>query len=226
MNTIYGYCRISTAKQKIDRQVRNIQNQYPTAIIKTEVYTGTKLDTRIEWTKIYKAVKQGDTIVFDSVSRMSRNADDGFNLYQELFDKGVDLIFLKEPHINTTTYKKALNSNIQLTGTNVDSILKGVNEYLMLLAQEQIKLAFIQAEKEVIDLQERTKEGIVTARLNGKQIGQKQGTKLTTKKSEQAKRLIQKHNIDFGGSLTDAETITMCNISRNSYYKYKRELKE
>lgn len=226
MNTIYGYCRISTAKQKIDRQVRNIQNQYPTAIIKTEVYTGTKLDTRIEWTKIYKAVKQGDTIVFDSVSRMSRNADDGFNLYQELFDKGVDLIFLKEPHINTTTYKKALNSNIQLTGINVDSILKGVNEYLMLLAQEQIKLAFIQAEKEVIDLQERTKEGIVTARLNGKQIGQKQGTKLTTKKSEQAKRLIQKHNIDFGGSLTDAETITMCNISRNSYYKYKRELKE
>ncbi|MFI3325949.1 MAG: recombinase family protein [Clostridia bacterium] len=225
MNKIYGYCRISTHKQSIDRQIRNIQSEYPNAIIKTETYTGTTTENRLEWNKIYKQVKQGDTIVFDSVSRMSRNADEGFNLYQELYNKGIELIFLKEPHINTITYKKALNSNISLTGTKVDSILKGVNEYLMLLAQEQIKLAFIQAEKEVKDLQQRTKEGIETARLNGKQIGQQQGVKLITKKSEFSKELIKKHNIDFGGSLTDAETITLCNISRNSYYKYKKDIR-
>lgn len=27
---IYGYCRISTAKQSIDRQIRNIKAEYPT----------------------------------------------------------------------------------------------------------------------------------------------------------------------------------------------------
>ena len=80
-----------------------------------------------------------------------------------------------------------------MTGTNVDYILEGVNKYLMSLAKEQIKLAFEQSEKEVKDLHQRTKEGIETARLNGKQIGQKQGAKLITKKSVESKKLIQKH---------------------------------
>ena len=76
-------------------------------------------------------------------------------------------MFLKEPHINTGTYKKALQNNVSLTGTNVDYILEGVNKYFMALAKEQIKLAFDQAEKEVEDLHQRTREGIETARLNG-----------------------------------------------------------
>ncbi len=63
-----------------------------------------------------------------------------------------------------------------MTGTNVDFILESVNKYLMSLAMEQIRLAFEQSEKEVQDLHQRTKEGIETARLNGKQIGQKQGS--------------------------------------------------
>lgn len=81
-----------------------------------------------------------------------------------------------------------------MTGTNVDFILEGVNKYLMSLAKEQIRLAFEQSEKEVQDLHQRTKEGIETARLNGKQIGQKQGAKLTTKQSIEAKKQIQKHS--------------------------------
>ena len=126
---------------------------------------------------MYRKRKPGDTIVFDSVSRMSRDAEEGFALYEDLYNKGVELIYIKEPHINTSTYKKALQNNVSMTGTNVDYILEGVNKYLMALAKEQIKLAFEQSEKEVKDLHQRTKEGIETARLNGKQIGQKQGAK-------------------------------------------------
>lgn len=221
---IYGYCRISTSKQNIERQVRNIEREYPNAKIIKEVYTGTKID-RIEFNKLLKVVKQGDTIVFDSVSRMSRNAEEGFKLYQELFDKGVELVFIKEQHINTSTYKKALSNNIELTNTNVDFILDGINKYLMALAKEQIILAFAQAEKEVQDLHQRTKEGIETARLNGKQIGQRPGIKLTTKKSIKAKEDIIKYSKDFKGSLSDVDTMKLLGISRNSYYKYKKELK-
>lgn len=221
----YGYCRISTKMQSLSRQVRNIKTEYEDAIIITEAFTGTKLD-RPEWNKLYKKIKPGDSIIFDSVSRMSRNAEDGFNLYQELFNKDIELIFLKEPHINTGTYKKALENNIELTGTAVDYILEGINKYLMSLAKEQIKLAFEQSEKEVIDLQQRTREGIETARLNGKQIGQKPGVKLTTKKSIEAKKEILKHSKDFNGSLNDVECMKLTRLSRNSYYKYKRELKE
>ena len=222
---IYGYCRISTKQQSIERQIRNIKASYPDAVIFQEAYTGTKLD-RPEWNKLFKKVKAGDTLVFDSVSRMSRNADDGIKTYFELFDRGVNLVFLKEAYINTATYKKSLENAVPMTGTNVDFILEGINKYLMSLAKEQITLAFAQAEKEVEDRHQRTKEGIETARLNGKQIGGVEGKKLTTKKSITAKEAIRKYSKDFNGTLEDAEVIKLASISRNSYYKYKRELFE
>lgn len=220
----YGYCRISTKQQSIERQIRNIKAEYDTAVIVTEAYSGTTTN-RPEWNKLYKKVKKGDSIVFDSVSRMSRNADEGFALYEELYNKGIELVFLKEPHINTSTYKQALQNNVSMTGTNVDYILEGVNKYLMALAKEQIRLAFEQSEKEVNDLHQRTKEGIATARLNGKQIGQKQGAKLTTKKSIEAKEQIKKHSKDFNGTLSDADCMKLIGLARNTYYKYKREMK-
>ena len=80
-------------------------------------------------------------------------------------------------------------------------------------------------EKEVEDLHQRTREGIATARLNGKQIGQKQGAKLITKKSIEAKRQIQKYSKDFDGQLTDVECMRMVGLARNTYYKYKKEMK-
>lgn len=253
-NKVYGYCRVSTLKQNIERQIRNVKAAYPDAVIVTDEYTGTKLD-RPGWMKLYKQLQPGDTVVFDQVSRMSRDADEGFRVYEELYNKGVNLIFIKEPHINTETYKKAMETGVPMTGTNVDFILEGVNKYLLSLAKEQIRLAFDQAEKEVEDLRIRTKEGIETARLNGKQIGQPKGAKLTTKKEKALKKLIREYNKDFEGDLSDQETISVINgkseiktengevlnphigvtptgnqkcryINRGTYYKYKRELRE
>ena len=224
MSRIYGYCRISTREQSIERQQRNIKALYSEAILVNEVFTGTKIEGRTEWQKLYKRVKQGDTIVFDSVSRMSRNAEEGFELYKDLFNRGVELVFIKEQHINTETYKKALTNNIQMTGTNVDFILEGVNKYLLALAEEQIKIAFQQSEKEVADLRQRTVEGMETARLNGKQIGRVKGRKYETQKSIAAKKIIMKNSIAFGGSNTDLEVMKIADISRNAYYKYKKEL--
>lgn len=221
----YLYARISRPKQNIERQIRNLRAAYPDGILVQEAYTGTKMD-RKEWTRLFQRVQAGDLIAFDSVSRMSRNAEEGIAAYEELYNRGVELVFLKEPHINTATYKSALANAVPLTGTSVDLILQGVNDFLLELAREQIRLAFEQSEKEVADLHQRTKEGIETARLAGKQIGRAQGARLVTKKSVAAKELIKKHCKEFGGSLSDAETMALAGLSRNTFYKYKRELKE
>lgn len=224
MCKVYGYCRISTRQQSIDRQIRNIKAVYPDAFIFEEAYTGTTIEGRKEFDKLLKIVKSGDTIVFDSVSRMIRKANEGIKLYMDLYDQGVELVFLKEAYINTAVYKKQLENKVQLTGTNVDEILKGVNNYFKLLAAEQVKIAFDQSEKEVKDLRQRTAEGILTARANGKQIGLVKGTKLTTKKSIKAKEIIKKNNKAFGGSLNDKDTITLCGIDKNTFYRYKKQL--
>ena len=223
----YGYCRISTSKQSIDRQVRNILAVYPNAKIYKEVFTGTKKTGRKELEKILRIVQEGDTIIFDSVSRMSRNADEGIALYMELYDKGVNLVFLKEQHINTDTYRAALAQSIGKVGNDIaDIYIEATNKVFKLLAQQQIRLAFEQSAKEVEDLHQRTKEGIEIARRNGKQIGQIEGKKLKVKKAAKSKEIIRQHSKAFGGTLNDAQCIKLCGITRNTYYKYKRELLE
>ena len=158
MGKVYGYCRISTAKQSIERQIRNIQAENNKAVIVQEVFTGTKITGRKEWEKLLKKVKAGDTIIFDSVSRMSRNADEGIEVYFKLMDQGVNLIFLKERYIDTDTYKNEIKDRIELTGADEDEIFKGINNYFRKLAKRQIKIAFDQAEKVVDDLHQRTRE--------------------------------------------------------------------
>ena len=223
IGNVYGYARISTPTQSIERQIRNIKAAYPNAIMLQEVLTGTKMN-RPEWNNLYLKVKMGDTIIFDSVSRMSRSADEGIQTYFDLFEKGIRLVFLKEHYIDTDVYAENLQDKIKLQGTDEDEIFKGLNNYFRKLAEKQIRIAFEQSEKEVMDLRQRTREGIKTASLNGKQIGQKPGSVLNVKKKEPAKEIIRKHCKDFGGSLKDSEVMVLAKVSRNTFYKYKREL--
>lgn len=229
---IYAYCRVSTLHQRITRQITNITAVYPSATIIREYYTGTKQD-RPNWNKLMNQIKPFDTIVFDSVSRLSRNAEEGFKDYKKLYEMGVVLIFLNEPMINTevfeATKKNLLSVSVETGNEAVDEFFKGninlINKFLMALAEQQIKTAFEQSEKEVLDLHKRVADGIREAKKNGKQIGGVKGVKLTTKKSIECKEIIKKHSRDFGGSLSDTDVLKLCGCNRNSYYKYKREIK-
>ncbi len=220
-------------KQNIERQERNILAQYPTAKIIKETYTGTKLEGRKDFENLLKILQEGDTLIFDSVSRMSRNSQEGCELYEQLFNKGINIIFLKESYINTDTYRQALQRQIELkletgnqaTDNLMNNIIDALNLYSMELAKEQIKLAFLQAQKEVDDLHQRTREGILTAKLNGKQIGRATGTKVETKKAKATKEIILKHSKTFGGSLTDKECMELAKVHRETYYIYKKQLK-
>lgn len=238
MKMTYGYCRISQRKQNIERQVRNIMSAYPELSEKQilrEAFTGTKVEGRKVFEKLLKAAREGkvERIIFDSVSRMSRDAESGFALYQELYGLGVDLVFLKEPHINTSVYRDAAEKQIAAIQTGdaaADELMKaitdGINRYMMRLAEKQIMIAFQQAEKEVSDLQQRTKEGLQTAVLNGKTLGRPKGVKPHIKKEEPAKEIIRKYSRDFGGTLPDVDVMKLTGVSRNTFYKYKRELRE
>lgn len=222
----YGYCRVSMPQQNIERQVRNISKAFPDAIIVRDVHTRSSMEGRQGWARIMRVIKPGDAIIFDSVSRLSGNAEEGISIYMSLYEKNVDLVFLNEPHINTAVYRSALENQIPMTGTDVDAILAGVNEFLMRLASNQIRIAFEQSEKEVLDLRLRTKGGIETARLNGKQIGRPGGRTYETKKAKESKKLMLDLAKDFGGNLSNQQCIKLLQLHPNTYYKYKRELHE
>lgn len=241
----FAYLRVSTKQQKLERQLTNVIKAYPELAdheerIFKDKYTGTSLD-RPGWNKLYDTVTkrsesevfaERDRIVFDEVSRMARNAKEGFALYKELFLLGVDLEFLKEHHIDTDSYRKAMQGiiNVQIaTGDEsadkmINTIMGAVNEFILNKVEQDIYRAFEQAEHEVNLLHDRIHEGMRDAKARGARIGTPKGTKLETKKAKAAKEIILKHNRAFGGSLTDKETWTLARICKTSYYKYKQEL--
>ena len=162
------------------------------------------------------------------------------------------MIFLKEPQINTATYKAAMEKKVDTVKTGDDAtdeltagIMAAVNQYMMRLAERQIILAFEQAQKEVDDLHQRTREGIETARLAGEQIGKAKGQGQTMKSEAPIKARIKQLSKDFDGSMSDKEvmeavkgmtykvqgkngkeiTRTVKTLARNTYYKYKAEMK-
>jgi DNA invertase Pin-like site-specific DNA recombinase len=248
MNQIYGYCRISTYKQNIERQERNIKTLYPEAVIIKEVFTGTQ-ENRPEWRKLYGHVDRGDMIIFDSVSRMSRNAEEGFRIYRELYNRGVELVFLKERHIDTSSFKEAMtdvvsvdiNAGDAATNDLVRGIMDAVNRFMLNKCEADIQKAFEQSEKEVLDLRQRTKEGIITEKLKGSRIGTQKGDSFIVKKRDPIIKIIRERSRDFGGPLNDRELLAVLShteiavpkdskgntmkvsakISRNTFYRYK-----
>ena len=162
---IYGYARISTKKQSIQRQIDNIKAAYPDAIVVQEEFTGATTDRPVINNLVDRLIK-GDTVVFDEVSRMSRNAEEGIELYINLFDKGINLVFLKETHINTEVYRSKINSQIEQLSANtgskatdklISAIFDALREYTIALAKEQIELSFKTAQAE-LDYLKRLKE--------------------------------------------------------------------
>ena len=221
---IYGYARVSTANQKLERQTENIKRDYPDVTLMTEKFTGTTTD-RPEWVRLMKKVRAGDTIVFDSVSRMSRNKTEGVEDYFALYNKGVELVFLKEPHINTSVYRNALKTAVPLTGTSVDCILNGINEYLQILAKQQIEIAFDQAQKEVDDLHNRVAEGMRVANA-GKRISEsRKGKKYPRAKTKEIENAILTLSKDFNGTLNDKQVAKLAGTSIATYYRVKKELR-
>lgn len=231
---IYGYARVSTRHQSLDRQIANIRAAYPdVSEIVTEKFTGTKLD-RPAWNRLYKKLTAGDTVVFDEVSRMARNAEEGFSTYRELFSRGVTMVFLKESYVNSDTYKASMEAQIpaiEVGGEEaeqelMDGIRDVLNRYIMRLAERQIKIAFSQAEKEVNFLHKRIAEGMEASGAGEKIAKARTGNSYETKKSKEMKVRIVQMAKDFNGTMTDKDVMEVLGLARNTYYRYKKQIIE
>lgn len=231
---IYGYVRVSTLQQNIERQVSAIESSYPDAVIISEEYSGKTMD-RPGWKALYEKLKEGDTVVFDEVSRMSRNAEEGFYLYERLYNRGINLVFIAEPHINTDTYREAMSKALVVdtgvfsdtdTKELVDSIFKAVNRFMMQKVKADIRRAFEKSQAELEQRSRRQKDGIRERQKHNKelevlygedavnhddykQIGRAAGDKLKVKKAEPIKDLIRKYSRDFEGNNTDSEVMAI-----------------
>lgn len=243
---VYGYCRISTGKQSIDRQITNILRSEPAAEIVKEVYTG-RTTARPQWQKLKRkaltAAAGGEsvTIIFDEVSRMSRNAAEGIKEYKELYSAGVDLVFLKDHSCDTAAFKQAAAAALTIPtdgasgeiGDFLKALEAAINKLIESLASSSIKAAFERSQSEVDYLRQRTKEGIqASPKKSGRPAGK------ASKPSKIGREIIteiSKHHKDLHGGqgLNDNEIIELIKgrhggkgCSRNTYYLYKKALED
>lgn len=93
-NYIFGYARVSTEAQNLDRQLDALR-KYGVDVIYNEKMTGTKKD-RPELTKLLERITKGDTVVIESLSRLGRSTKDLIELTELFKSKGVRLVSLKE----------------------------------------------------------------------------------------------------------------------------------
>ena len=105
-NYIFGYARVSTEQQNLDRQIDALKN-YGVDMIYNEKITGKKRD-RPELVKMLDRITEGDTVVVESLSRLGRSTKDLIELTETFEKKGVHLVSLKESIDTSTSTGKLL----------------------------------------------------------------------------------------------------------------------
>ncbi len=203
MELIYGYIKANSRHQNTQKQIDYIKFFDNNAIIFQET----------EFNQLLEKVKQGDSIVFDEISRISQNIEECYNIYMELLNKGIDLIFLKERHIDTKEYQRRKERHF-ITGVDIE--LENL--------KDNIRLSLERTKREKEQSAKRIKKGKRNSKLHqGRPFGSKN---LETEKASHIKEIIKNQSKDFQGSLSDVQIMKSIGIARNTFYKYKKVVKQ
>jgi DNA invertase Pin-like site-specific DNA recombinase len=129
MNIVYGYARVSTINQNNDRQTDEL-TAYPCDELLTEKYTGTKA-IRPELNRLKDKVREGDTVVVESWSRLGRSMKDLIELVEWFMNHGVKLVSIKENFDTSTPQGRLMMKVFQsFAEFERDLIVQRVNEGL------------------------------------------------------------------------------------------------
>jgi resolvase, N domain protein len=197
---LYGYARVSTAEQSLKRQIKELEAR---GIDKKNIYkefaTGKDFKDRIEYQKLLDACSVGDTIVFTSLDRFSRNVKETVKQLEILEKRGLKAIFLKE---------------------NISTEMKGVAELI-------ISIFSWVAEQERITLLERQKRGYEALERNDKgRLISKKGTLIGGKEkvfSNQQINMLKDYK-EGKSTYNLTQLAKILEVSRPTIYKKLKEL--
>lgn len=220
MDNYFSYERISTKEerglQKYNRQdaaIKRYVEEHGIELVAEfkEDVSGKSFDNRKEWNRLERLVQRGDTIIFKDISRFTREANNGYDKYMELLEKGVELVFIDNPTVSTDYIKQLLNVAEQqniVARTSLESTVK----LLIIVELDRV-------EQERLILITRIKNGIAAS---DKQQGRKQGTldKMTEELEADIKAFLGDR------SIKQIDLMEKHGISRNTLKKYIEIVKQ
>jgi DNA invertase Pin-like site-specific DNA recombinase len=194
----FAYIRVSDKDQNEARQVETMKRE---GIEERDVFIEKMSGKNFERPKyqlLKQLVRDGDEIVFDSITRMGRSMNETLKEYEWFVENGIELKFIKEPMINT--------SNEQ------DDIIKQAIQRVILT----VLAAF--AEKERLDIKIRQAEGIEAAKAKGKHLGRPRAV-ITPEFEIVYKQWINKE-------ISAVNAMKKANVSKTTFYRLVKKLKE
>lgn len=193
-----GYIRVSTVEQNIGRQVKSLE-EYGCEKVFIDRKTGANLE-RDEYHKMKEFIREKDVVVFAELDRLGRTKKDIDNEWDDLINRGIDIVVLDVPILDTTIYKDDLG------------------KLMMNIAKE---LFGYYAEQERVKLLQRQREGIAIARKKGRYKGRP--TKYHPDSKGKDKIIYEKIITDLEDGDTVLNISNKTGVSRNTIYKIKRE---
>lgn len=146
----FGYARVSSADQNLDRQLDAFAELGLDAVYEDKA-SGKDFD-RPGWRRLKRRLRPGDVLYVLSIDRIGRNYDEIIAEWRELTrDKGVDIVVLDMPLLDT---RKSVDG---VTGSFISDIVLQLLAYVAQLEREKIH--------------ERQAQGIAAAKARGKHLG-------------------------------------------------------
>lgn len=209
---LYGYARVSSKDQNLDRQIALlIENGVEERNIFKEKKSGKNFQDREEYQKLLNVLNVGDTVILTELDRLGRNMQEIEKEYQRLVvGRGCHLKFIKEDFLSTTS-----------SGDN--SLFKDVVQPILLklmgyMAQQEREKT-LQRQRDAYNNMQRDEKGRLIAK-NGKVIGRQ--AKYNSLKEDE-KKLIKDW---INGKISCLRVSKILTISRPTLYKIKREYLE
>ncbi|GGM34474.1 resolvase [Paraliobacillus quinghaiensis] len=203
----FAYIRVSSKEQNEARQVNTMQDLgVHERDIFTDKLSGKNTD-RPQYQALKAVLREGDTVIFDSITRMSRNMNDIKAEYKYFIDNGISLQFVHEPMLNT-------HATAGVT-KNEDVLQRAISDIILTLLS-----AF--AEKERTDIRERQAEGIAAAKRKGKRLGHPTLTYYTLTLN-QKELFNEQYKRWKGGKQTATRTMDNVGMKKTTFYKVVSE---
>ncbi|HEQ3528505.1 recombinase family protein [Bacillus cereus] len=194
----FGYVRVSSKDQNEERQIENMKYLgIEDRDIFIDKQSGKNMK-RENYQMLKRLARTGDTIVFDSLTRLGRSMNDVLEEFRYYEQQQINLQFIKEPFINLNYSGKSTNDVIQ------QAVQK---------ATLTILSAF--AEKERNDIKQRQAEGIALAKKQGKHLG-RPPVQIT-------EQFIKAYEAWQSGKITAVGAMRKYDIKRSSFYKLVKE---
>ncbi len=187
----YGYARVSSKDQNLDRQIIELKKYVDDRYIFTDKQSGKDMD-RVQYQLLKKVAQKGDTIYIKSLDRLGRNKQ---HIKQEL-----------EHYKNEGVRVKIIN-----IPTTMMEIQDGQEWLIDMINNLLLEVLSTMAEQERLNIKSRQAEGIAAARLKGKYIGRPE--------IQYPDNWLEVYKRWESGEITAVKAIEISGLKKNTFYK-------